>query len=85
MSKSASLKILGLKLVKLDCIIIQFNLVTFKKARNKLDGARGLPLVVYNHGFALIYFLSSLILQIQAKIQTRFELSCSRFIMNNKF
>ena len=40
MSKSVSLKILGLKLVKLECIII-----LLKKARNELDEARGLPLV----------------------------------------
>ena len=46
LSKSLSLKILGLKLVKLDCIIIQFDLDTTKKARNELDGARGLPLVI---------------------------------------
>ena len=34
MSKSVSLKILELKLVKLDRIIIKLNLDTIKKARN---------------------------------------------------
>ena len=38
--------ILGLKLVKLDCIIICLDLDTIKKARNELDGACGLPLVL---------------------------------------
>ena len=44
--KSVSRKILGLKLVKLDCIIIYFDLDTIKKARNELDGTCGLPLVI---------------------------------------
>ena len=43
--KSVSRKILGLKLVKLDCIIIYLDLGTIKKARNELGGACGLPLV----------------------------------------
>ena len=38
MSKSASLKILGLKLVKLGCIIIKLDIDTIKKVRNGLDG-----------------------------------------------
>ena len=38
-SKSVSRKILGLKLVKLDCIIIYLDFNTIKKARNELDGA----------------------------------------------
>ena len=45
MSRFVSLKILGLKLVKLDCIIIKLDLDTIKKTRNKLDRACGLPLV----------------------------------------
>ena len=44
-SKYASRKNLGLKLVKLDCIIIHLDLDTIKKARKELDGACGLPLV----------------------------------------
>ena len=47
MPKPVSLKMLGLKLVKLDCIIIKLDLDTIKKARNELDGACGLPLVKY--------------------------------------
>ena len=47
MSKSVSLKIFRLKLVKLDCTIIQFDLYTIKKSRHELDGACGLPLVYY--------------------------------------
>ena len=45
MSKSASLKILRLKLVKLDCIIIYLDLDTIKKARNELDRTACLLLV----------------------------------------
>ena len=45
MSKSFSLKILGLKLVKLGCRIIYLGLDTNKKAKNKLDGACDLPLL----------------------------------------
>ena len=44
-SKSVSRKMLGLKMIKLDCIIIYIDLDTIKKARNELDGACGLPLV----------------------------------------
>ena len=44
--KSVSPKILGLKLVKLDCIIIQLDHDTIKKAKNELDGACGLPLIL---------------------------------------
>ena len=47
MSKSVSLKILGLKLVKLDCIIIQLDLDTIKKTRIMLNGACDLPLVSF--------------------------------------
>ena len=43
MSKSVSLQILVLKLVKLDCIIID----TIKQARNELDRACGFPLVIF--------------------------------------
>ena len=45
MPKSVSLKLFGLKLVKLDCIIMKLDLDTIKKARNKLDGLCGLALV----------------------------------------
>lgn len=44
MSNSVSLKMLGQKLVKLDCIIISLDLDTIKKSRNELDGVHGLPL-----------------------------------------
>ena len=44
--KSASRKMLGLKLVKLDFIIIYLDFDTIKKARDELDGACGLPLVL---------------------------------------
>ena len=37
MSKSASLKMLGLKVVKPDCTVIQLDLDTIKKARNELE------------------------------------------------
>ena len=37
MSKSVSRKILELKLVKLDCIIIYLDADKIKKARNELD------------------------------------------------
>ena len=47
MSKYVSLKILGLKLVRLDCIIIQLDLDTIKKTRIMLDGACELPLVSF--------------------------------------
>ena len=43
--KSVSRKILGLKLVKLDGIIIYLDLDTIKKARNELDGTCGLLLL----------------------------------------
>ena len=46
MSESISLKNSVLKLVKLDCIIIYLNLDTIKKARNELEGACGLLLVL---------------------------------------
>ena len=45
-SKPVSRKILELKLVKLDCIIMYLDLYTIKKSRNELDGACGLPLVI---------------------------------------
>ena len=45
-SKSASRKMLRLKLVKLDFIIICLDLDTIKKARDELDRAFGLPLVL---------------------------------------
>ena len=44
-SKSASRKIFGLKLVKLDFMIIYLDLDTIKKAIDELDRACGLPLV----------------------------------------
>ena len=48
MSKSVSRNISGLKMVKLDCIIIYNDLGTIKKARNELDGACGFPLVLFS-------------------------------------
>ena len=45
-SKCVSQKILALKMVKLDCIIIYIELDTIQKARNELDGVCGLPLVI---------------------------------------
>ena len=44
MSRSIRLKVLGLKLVKLDGTVIYLG--TNKKARNELDRAHGLPLVL---------------------------------------
>ena len=44
--KSVSPKILGLKLVKLDCIIIQLDHDTIKKDKKELDGACGLHLIL---------------------------------------
>ena len=44
-SKSVSQKALGLKLVKLGCIIIYLDLDTTKKARNELEEACGLSTV----------------------------------------
>ena len=41
MLNSVGLKILGLKLAKLDYIIIWLDLDTTKKARKELDGTRG--------------------------------------------
>ena len=41
MLNSIGLKILGLKLAKLNYIIIWLDLDTTKKARKELDGARG--------------------------------------------
>ena len=38
-SKSVGQKVLGLKLVKLDCIIIYLDVDATKTARNELDGA----------------------------------------------
>ena len=46
MSKSVSQNVLGLKLIKLDSIIIHLDPDTIKKGRNKLFGTCGLPLVV---------------------------------------
>ena len=40
-------KILGLKQVKLDCIVLYLDLDTIKKARNELNGACDLPLVLF--------------------------------------
>ena len=54
-SKSVSRAFLGLKLVKLDCIFIHFGLDTIKKARNELDGARGLPLVKLSNWIKDVY------------------------------
>ena len=47
MSRPVNLKIVGLKLVKLDRIIIKLDPNTIKKARNERDGACGLPLVSF--------------------------------------
>ena len=44
-SKSVSQKTLGLKLVKLGCIIIYLDLDTVKKAKNELEGDCGLSIV----------------------------------------
>ena len=44
-SKSFSQNILGLKVIKLDCIIIYLDLNTIGKPKKELDGACGLPLV----------------------------------------
>ena len=56
MSKYVSLKTLGLKLVKLDCI----NYIAWswynKKARNELDGACGWLLVSVNWSLVLIRY-----------------------------
>ena len=46
MSKSVSLKVLGTKPVKLNCIIIQLDLDTIKNPKNELDVACGFPLVL---------------------------------------
>ena len=46
MSKFDSQTTVRLKLVKLDCIIIELDLDTIKKASNKLDGACGLSLAL---------------------------------------
>ena len=46
MSKTVSLQTLGLKLVKLECMIIYFDLDTIKQARNELNRACDLPLVL---------------------------------------
>ena len=51
MSDSVSPKTLGLELIKLDCIIIKFDLVTIKKARNELDESCGL-----SHVFSYVLF-----------------------------
>ena len=56
MFKSVSLQILGLKLVKLDCISIYLDLDTIKKARDELDGACGLPLVILKYRFKTSVF-----------------------------
>ena len=57
-SHSVSLQILGLKLIKLDSIIIVLHFDTIKIVKNKLDGACGLPLV--GSVFCLICFPSLL-------------------------
>ena len=46
LSLSKILNILGLTLIKLNCIIILLYLDTIKKVRNELDGACCLPLVM---------------------------------------
>ena len=63
MPKPVSLKMLGLKLVKLDCIIIKLDLDTIKKARNELDGACGLPLVKSKLG--ILYLIQSVLYDTQ--------------------
>ena len=55
---TVSLQILGLKLVKLDSIIIWLHFDTIKIVKNELDGACGLPLV--GSVFCLICFPSLL-------------------------
>ena len=45
MPKSVTLKILGSKLIKLNCIITKIDLDTTKKRERELDGAYGFPLV----------------------------------------
>ena len=64
MSKSVSPKTLGLELIKLDCIIIKFDLVTIKKARNELDESCGLyhifPCVLLSY-LSMLRFISFLI------------------------
>ena len=54
MSNSVSLKMLGQKLVKLDCIIISLDLDTIKKARNELDRTCGWSVVFFCNRFFLI-------------------------------
>ena len=51
MSNSVSLKMLGQKLVKLDCIIISLDLDTIKKARNELDRTCGWSVVFFCNRF----------------------------------
>ena len=51
MSDSVSPKTLGLELIKLDCIIIKFDLLTIKKDRNELDESCGL-----SHVFSYVLF-----------------------------
>ena len=53
--------LLGLKLVKLVCIIIHLDVDTIKKARNEQDGACGLPLfwtniIFLNEQIILFFF-----------------------------
>ena len=51
---SVNLHILGLKLIKLDCIYLDLD--TIKKARDELDGACGLPLVILKYRFKTSVF-----------------------------
>ena len=52
---SVSLKILGLKLAQLECIIKLLDPDTNKKARNELDGSCGLSLVKCSFNFQLAF------------------------------
>ena len=45
MPKSVTRKILGSKLIKLNCIITKIDLDTTKKRERELDGVYGFPLV----------------------------------------
>ena len=56
-SQYVNRKILTLKLVKLDCIILYLDLNTIKKARNKLDGACGLPVVSSMFSFKYVILM----------------------------
>ena len=60
MLNSVGLKILGLKLAKLDYIIIWLDLDTTKKARKELDGTRGQHLVKIYYNMILKMWFNSM-------------------------